>query len=364
MMNKRYLKELILLCFIVSHTILLASDRQISYQGQLSGIDGTPVADGLYSVDFILYTDSVGGSVVWAENTNVQTSNGLFSYQIGSSNNLSSSLFQQYPTLFLELRIGGEALLPRNRLGASAYTFSASEISGYDSIGIQTIQTDSDNRSLTIFDSLGNSYITLQHKIGDSALIFPDSSINAEEILNEPGLTSSIDISLTTLTYSEMIDLTTVTIETPADGYIVLYGKCYLLLSGTTGANSAIVQIDENEGGGTQFPYYDIAGLSGYQNSGTNYFPIFVTRVYYKPQGIYTFRLEGKANNPLPAVAQSWDHILTAFYYSTSYRGVEAVVANPFQYDNAVPILDDSTRDTRHLYKVDLRELEMKDKKE
>ncbi len=364
MTYKRLLTELILLCFFISYTTIIAVEKQINYQGQLSGIDGTPVADGLYSIDFFLYTDSVGGSAIWSENSDVLTSNGLFSYQLGSKNSLSSTIFQQYPTLFLELQIDGEAILPRNRLGTSAFAFSASDISGYDNNGIQTIQTDSDNRSLTIFDSLGGNYITLQNKIGDSALIFPESSVNADEILDEPGLTSSIDISLTTLTNSEMMDIMTVTIETPADGYIVLYGKCYLLLSGTTGANSAIVQIDENEGGGTQFPYYSIAGLSGYQNSGTNYFPIFVTRTYYKSKGIYTFRLEAKANNPLPAVAQSWDHILTAFYYPTSYRGVEAIVANPFNYDNPIPISADNGRDTRQYYKVDLRELEVKDKKE
>lgn len=362
MMIKRYLTLLIFICAFVSYTFTEASEKQINYQGQLSDINGMPVADGLYSIDFVLYTDSVGGSVVWAENSEIQTSGGLFSYQIGSSNSLNSSLFQQYPILFLELRVGGESILPRSRLGATAYAFSASDISGYDNDGIQTVETDSENRSLTIYDSLGESYITLQHKSGDSALIIPDSSINADEILNEAGLTSSINISLTTLTNSEMIDLTTVTIEIPEDGYIVLYGKCYLLLSGTTGANSAIVQIDANEGGGTQFPYYAIAGLSGYQNSGTNYFPVFVTRIYYKSQGIHTFRLEAKANNPLPAVAQSWDHILSAFYYPTSYRGVEAIIADPFNFDNPIQISTDSLRDTKQYYKVDLRELEIKDK--
>ncbi len=364
MRYKQILIILILFSVLGKHTVSQAAEKQISYQGQLLGSNGTAVVDGTYSVDFLLYTDSVDGSIVWAENADIQTLGGLFSYQIGSFNSLTSSLFQQYPILYLELRISGTPILPRSRLGASAYAFSASDISGYDSNAIKSIETDSENRSLTLYDSLGNSYITFQQKAGDSALIIPDASINADELLNEPGLTSSIDISLTTLTNSEMIDLTKVTIDIPDDGYIVLYGKCYLLLSGTTGANSAIVQIDATEGGGTQFPYYTIAGLSGYTNSGTNYFPVCITRTYYKSKGTYTFRLEAKANYPLPAVAQSWDHILSAFYYPTSYRGVEAIVSSPLNFRQAVPISADSLRSTKGFYKVDLRELEILDKKE
>ncbi len=361
------MKRLIQLTIILSLLLTINStseaiEKQLSYQGRLTGVTGHPVADGLYSVDFILYTALTGGAVVWAENAQVSTIQGLFSYNIGSSNSLSSSLFQTYPDLFLELRISGEAILPRTQISRSAYAFSSAELSNIDSNGNPIIQTDSDNRSLTIYDSMGVDYITLQQKSGDSAVLFPDSSINADELLNEPGVTSSISINLITLTNSDMMDLTTVTIETPADGYVVLYGKCYLLLSGTTAANSAIVQIDENEGGGTQFPYYTIAGLSGYQNSGTNYFPVFITRVYYKNQGTYTFRLEAKANNPLPAVAQSWDHVLTAFYYPTSYRGVEAIVANPSQFEHVLPISSENLRGGQQQYKVDLRELELIDK--
>ena len=363
-MKKQITTFLILLTTCLLAPVSQATEQLISYQGKLTTSAGLAVSDGLYSVDFIFYTDSLAGSVVWAENTNVSTSDGLFSYKIGSSNSLNSSLFQQYPHLFLELRVGGHSILPRSRLSASAYAFTSSELAGYDSLGSKSFETDTENRSLTIFDSLGESYIILQQKTGDSAIILPDSSINAEEILNEPGLTSSVDIYLKMLTNDEMIDLTTITIETPDDGYIVLYGKCYFLLSGTTGANAAIVQIDENEGGGTQFPYYTIAGLSGYVNSGTNYFPAFVTRVYYKPRGTYTFRLEAKANNPLPAIAQSWDHVVTAFYYPTSYRGVEAITNSPFNFKDIETLVSDSLRNADNYYKVDLRELEIIDKQE
>ena len=349
--------SLFVFCFSLS-----ASEKQISYQGRLLDQSGSPVIDNVYTVEFILYTDSIAGTIAWAETADIQTTDGLFSYEIGSVNSLNSSLFQQYPKLYLELKVGGESILPRTKLNSIAYAFSSSELLGKDSTNIKAFETNSEKHQLTIFDSTGNSSITLQGVDGDSSVILPESAINADELLNEPGLTSSIELSLITLTNTEMMDLTKVTIEIPDDGYIVLIGKCYILLSGTTGANAALVQIDENEGGTTQFPYYTIAGLSGYVNSGTNYFPAFVTRIYYKQKGTYTFRLEGKANNPLPAVAQTWDHILTAYYYSTSYQGVEAIIHSQAGNLLPLPVSPDEHRDSQNYYKIDLKELEIKDK--
>lgn len=342
-----------------------ASDKVISYQSLIKNEFGQIVPNSTYQMDFVLYTDSTAGSIVWAESADITTTNGLMNHNIGSVNSLSSDLFAAYHNLYLEIRIGGEPISPRTPITGSAYAFTAGNLNTVDSSGMSSIATDENSHSLTIFDPTGVPYITLQNKPSDSALILPDSAINADEILDEPGLTLSTETNLITLNTGEMMDLTTVTIEIPDNGYIVLYGKCYLLLSGTTGANSAIVQIDENEGGGTQFPYYAIAGLSGYVNSGTNYFPIMVTRVYYKSKGTYTFRLEGKADNPLPAVAQSWDHILSAFYYPTSYQGVAAIITDPYGFNQAVPIKVDSDTLNHHsgtYYKVDLRELEIKDK--
>ena len=362
-MKQKHISNIIFyFSFLVFCFSLSASEKQISYQGRLLNQLGNPVADNIYTVEFILYTDSVAGTIAWAETADIQTTDGLFSYEIGSVNSLSSSLFQQYQQLYLELIVGGESILPRTKLNSSAFAFSSSELSGTDSSNIKAFETNSDNHSLTIYDSLGNQSIILEGRQGDSSVILPESAINADEILNEPGLASSVNLSLITLTNSEMMDLTKVTIETPEDGYIVLIGKCYILLSGTTGANAALVQIDETKGGTTQFPYYTIAGLSGYVNSGTNYFPAFVTRIYYKPKGTYTFRLEGKANNPLPAVAQTWDHILTAYYYATSYQGVEAIIHSQTNTLLPLPLSPDDNRESQNFYKVDLRELEIKDK--
>ena len=348
---------------LLVQSVIFSHPQIMSYQGKLTDSFGNAVVDSSYSAEFLFYTDSVEGLIVWAESNNIHTIGGLFSYNIGSANNLSSEIFSDNELLYLEVRVDGNPILPRSMISSAGYAFSAGNLNMTDN-GKKVIETNQTDKSLILYDSLEQAYITLQDKPFDSAVVLPESSINADEILNEPGLTLSLDINLKTLSTGEMVDLNDVTITIPEDGYIVLYGKCYLLLSGTTGANTAIIQIDETEGGSTHFPYYTIAGLSGYVNSGTNYFPIMVTRLFYKQKGTYTFRLEGKANHPLPAVAQSWDHVLSAYYYPTSYHGVEAIVSNPFGFDHfrKLEATDRGNDEPNEIYKVDLRELELKNK--
>ena len=91
MKNNLFLLPLIFIATLICLHETQAADKQISYQGKLATADGSAVADATYSLGFSLYTDSVGGSIVWAESADVVTTDGLFSYQIGSVNNLSSS---------------------------------------------------------------------------------------------------------------------------------------------------------------------------------------------------------------------------------------------------------------------------------
>jgi len=187
--------------------------------------------------------------------------------------------------------------------------------------------------------------------------------VNSSEILDEPGIAGYTNADQVELSTGEMADLVGIEITTPTDGYIILYGKCYLMLSGTTGANSARIQIDEIEGGVSQYPFYSQAGLSGYVNTGTNYFPINVTRTYYRQAGTYEFRLEGRVMISPPAIAQSWDHQLTAIFYPSSYGWVGGFTADPAGFPSAIPVRSDSAERPDKGYEVDLRDLEADDKR-
>jgi len=337
-----------------------AFDGLIGYQGYLTDNSGQPIADSTYSMAFGIYADSTGGSFVWAEAADVVTIKGRFSHTLGSSVPIPVHLLEQNETLFLEVRVGGEALLPRTRLLASPYAANAGSLTGKDENGTPSIETDIDQHSLTIFDSTGQQSIFLRGTIGDSSVMLPDSAINAKEIKNEAGFTTDFNIYQVTLSDGEMQDLMQIDITIPEDGYILLYGKCYAMLSGTTGPNQVQIQIDFDSAGVALFPYYTQAGLAGYVNTDVNYFPIFVQRAYFAEAGTYAFRMEGRAVNAFPALARTWDHQLTAVYVPTAYWAVYA--ASPLPFDNpATELKTYQTPDgevTRSVYKLDLRLLE------
>ena len=368
---------------------VLAAPMVINYQGRLTGAGGSPVANGSYDLQFAIYDDSLGGLPLWAETTTVTTSDGLFSHLMGSLNSFPRDLFTDGNPRYLELTTEGEVINTRTLLGVVPYALVTRDLFVTDSNDTLVIGTFADERRLSLYDEQGQERIRLQADAesggqlllnrtdgeigialhgdltGDESVTLPDSSVNSAEILDETGYVTYIRVSPVTLATMEMTDLVTLEIETPADGYIVLEGKCYVQLSGTTGPNVALVQIDQEEGGGSQFPYYTLAGLGGYVTTNDSYFPVYVTRVYWKPQGIHEFRMEGRANDAPPAEARTWDHILTATYYPTSYGVVSKVSPMPGNHPEAEPldITDPQNPDgPSRYYQMDLRYFEQRAK--
>ncbi|MBU8933223.1 MAG: hypothetical protein KOO62_04370 [candidate division Zixibacteria bacterium] len=344
----------------------MAGETLISYQGRLTWPTGTPVTDGSHSVGFSLHTDFTGGDLVWQETATVATTSGLFVHLLGSITPLLASVITDHDPLYLELSIESQTITPRTRLTSVPRSIVAEGLRASDDSGLVVLQAVVDSGgALYLFDFEGNPGIILHGGLqGDSAVILPPSSVNSSEILDEPGIAGYSNSSQVDLSTGEMADLVDIEITTPADGYIILYGKCYLMLSGTTGTNSARIQIDESQGGVSQYPFYTQAGLSGYVNTGTNYFPIYVTRTYYREAGTYEFRLEGRAMNSPPAVAQSWDHQLTAVFFPSSYGWVSGYATTANGFPSARPVHSDSSDSvlrSDEYYEVDLRDLEIDD---
>ncbi|HEX2897353.1 MAG TPA: hypothetical protein VHP63_04805 [candidate division Zixibacteria bacterium] len=334
----------------------------VSYQGTLTNASGIPVNDSTYNVTFTLLTDSTGGLNLWTETAPVSTKDGLFVHLLGSVTLLKDSLFQNYQTIFLELSISSQISIPRHRLTTAPFAITASNLKMKDKDDKLAATTDANKHSISIFDTSQTEVIRLSGTdTSNLSVVLPDSAVDNLEILDEPGLTASFNINQVALFTGEMTDLVTVEITTPADGYILLHGKCYLLLSGTTGPNNAFVQIDEDEGGPSEFPYYTVAGLGGYVNTGTSYFPIYVTRIFFASAGTYLFRMEGRASFPPPAEAKSWDHFLTAVYYPTAYDAVKSLVTSVpgVANSNRVTVLNRSdSSENGTYYELDLRNLE------
>ena len=365
-----------------------AGSDMISYQGRLTLSDGAPVSNGQHTIQFAIYDDSVSGQLLWTETATIVTLNGMFTHLMGTNIPLPDDLFAARGVRYLQFVFEGETITPRSILTGAPTSQVANDLIVSDGNDTLVIETDAAERRLSLYDQKGQEQVRLQGTgaggqvvlnnsegstgislhgglTGDESVVLPDSSISSMEIINETGYVTWINSSPVTMVTLVMTDLLNLQIETPADGYIVLQGKCYVELSGTTGPNVALVQIDQTEGGGSQFPYYTLAGLGGYVNSNESYFPIYVTRVYWKQAGIHYFRMEGRANHAPPAQARSWDHVLTATYYPTSYGVVSKVSTSPDGHPNAVPldITDPQDPDgSSRFYQMDLRYFEQQAK--
>ena len=321
--------SVIVLAFVTASAI---ASPLISYQGRLASLGGTPVADGDYNAIFRLYPDSAAASPIWSESAVIQTSGGLFDHNLGSVMSLPPDIAVSSPTLFLEIQIESEIVLPRIRLASAPTSLGASGLAVADSSNNLMITTVSNDGTLLFLNPItGDTTITLRSTYGgDSAVVLPDGAISSIEILNEAGATWNTESSILTLGTGTMSDLVTISVEIPDEGYIMLFGKCYVMLSGTTGPNGAQIQIDDNQGGPAHYPYYQHVGMSGFVNAGLNYFPVMASRIFYRPAGSYTFRLEGLATHAAPAVAESWDHILLAQYFPTD-------ISAPFKTASFIP---------------------------
>jgi len=334
--------------------------RLISYQGRLISDLAVPVPDGAYTVEFSLFTDSVGGTSIWTESASINAFNGFFTHLLGSTVPLQSNLFSENAALFLDIQLDGEAIMPRAQLVSAPFAQAAAYLIASDSADSAALATNANAHELIIFGlSSEDSAIVLSGTLaGDSSVTFPVDAINSDEMLNEPGLSGNSSLIRRTLVTGTMTDLVTVNIKIPEDGYIVLQGKCYAILSGTLGANITRIQIDDEAGGPSHFPYYTIAGLSGYVNTDENYFPIYVMRTIFAPAGAYQFRMEGMAMNPPPALAETWDHLLNATYYPTSYYGVKAITTEPGNNPSARMLKRRSDDSSLIYYEVDLSQEE------
>ena len=203
---------------------------------------------------------------------------------------------------------------------------------------------------------------------GNTSIQLPDSSIAANEILDEPGISQGI-IQGGSVVISghliNMIDVDTTTITIPAPGYIVVEASAQAGFSGAT-TNYMSFQIDETAGGGINTAHYYYVGFSSAAPGGTTYLPVSTRRTYYKTAGIYTFRLEAVDENGT-GTKYFWNPSITATYYPTSYGPVTTAVSAEElpQFQNVIQISSESdelskVQKTGTAYQADLRELELK----
>jgi len=117
--------------------------RLLGYQGRLLRADGT-AATGTASVTFAVCDAPTGGSVLWQESQTLGLSDGYYATFLGLVSAPPDGLFDGAGR-WLELRVGSEALSPRQQLAPVPYAVTAQNVAGGSAIvsslkvGSQTI---------------------------------------------------------------------------------------------------------------------------------------------------------------------------------------------------------------------------------
>ncbi len=121
---------LILTAFVTA--VAGAVPNVISYQGRLTDPGGNPL-DGVYSMTFRLYTDSLAGSLIFTEVLTVPVNSGLFSVELGNTATIPYSLpyTATFANIYLSIQIGVEPeMTPRRRLVSAPFALAVNSLYG------------------------------------------------------------------------------------------------------------------------------------------------------------------------------------------------------------------------------------------
>lgn len=187
-MYKRSLFILLLLLVVFSSFSQADVSPAINYQGKLMQPDGSPVADGVYSMTFAIYDVPAGGTALWSEpNPNVHVKNGLFSVLLGSIVNLPANIFDN-PSRFFGVAVGGDPeMTPRQQIAqvpfaVKATTADRAAVAGTVDDGAVTNEKIADY-AVTASKLMDSAVIT--SKLADGAVIsdkLADGSVSAAKI--------------------------------------------------------------------------------------------------------------------------------------------------------------------------------------
>lgn len=146
------MKKLTLTIFLsilgFSSPLISAPPEYFNYQGLLKDIDGNPLSNGAYVMEFNIYDASMNGTLIWgpfifdnAETTGhskiVQISGGQFNVILGPSDTAGRSLAPVFSgdSAYVEIRVNeGDPILPRQRILSSPYSFVSTSASTLENL--------------------------------------------------------------------------------------------------------------------------------------------------------------------------------------------------------------------------------------
>lgn len=125
-----------------------APPEYFNYQGLLKDINGNPMANGAYTMEFNIYDSSMDGTLIWGpyifdngetagHSKIVQISEGQFNVILGPTDTSSRGLAAVFSgdSAYVEIRVnGGDPILPRQRILSSPYSFVSTSASTLENL--------------------------------------------------------------------------------------------------------------------------------------------------------------------------------------------------------------------------------------
>lgn len=164
---------LVVVLLLTVFTVSAEVPQLINYQGRLTDSSDVPVADGPYQIKFKIYGSAAGDdSLWWSGFQSIQVTNGLFSYQLGSTAPLPDNLFSTDTTRYLGITAGVDPeITPRTKITSMPYTYQAlrADSAGYaDDIADGSVTTS----------KLADNAVT-STEIQDATILFEDINQNS-----------------------------------------------------------------------------------------------------------------------------------------------------------------------------------------
>lgn len=125
----------------------VAAPPGILVEGVLLAKGGGPVADGAYTVEFAIYDKETGGVKVWSEAAKLTVSKGAFTHALGSVAQLLPAVVAKLNQPWLTAKVEQDPELPRRRMHAVAWAFSAQTAHGIactGCVGTSALKADGD----------------------------------------------------------------------------------------------------------------------------------------------------------------------------------------------------------------------------
>ncbi len=125
-----------------------APPEYFNYQGLLKDINGDPLPNGGYTMEFNIYDASMDGTLLWGpyifdngetegHSKIVQISEGQFNEILGPTDTASRTLAPAFSgdSAYVEIKInGGDPILPRQRILSSPYSFVSTSASNLENL--------------------------------------------------------------------------------------------------------------------------------------------------------------------------------------------------------------------------------------